>query len=193
MIESMIEGNYDRRTKERNDKNWKEKSLHGKFPKSIVDFVNSVSSQWLRSGYVKKNKTQFTAAQDQALRTNWIKANINVVDCFPLCRVCHSVDESFMHVSSGCEQQEKWRYLIRHNLIASSVQWELCRKSEIKVTRNWYEHVPLPRMVAQTEIAILWDVEIGTTTKIKDNRPDIVAMMPGDHNIVSTENDKVCK
>ena len=48
-------------------------------------------------------------------------------------------------------------------------------------------------MVAQTEIAILWDVEIGTTAKIKDNRPDIVAMMPGDHNIVSTENDKVCK
>ena len=63
----------------------------------------------------------------------------------------------------------------------------------MKVTRNWYEHVPLPRMVAQIKIAILWDVEIWTTTKIKHNRPDIVAMMPGDHNIVSTENDKVCK
>ena len=33
MIESMIEGNYDRRTKERNEINWKEKRLHGKFPK----------------------------------------------------------------------------------------------------------------------------------------------------------------
>ena len=53
MIESMIEGNYDRRTKERNEINWKEKRLHGKFPKWVVDFVDSVSSQWLRSGYVK--------------------------------------------------------------------------------------------------------------------------------------------
>ena len=53
MIESIIEGNYDRRTKERNEINWREKSLHGKFPKSVVDFVDSVSLQWLRSGYVK--------------------------------------------------------------------------------------------------------------------------------------------
>ena len=34
---------YDRRTKERNETNWKEKSLHGKFRKSIADFVDSVS------------------------------------------------------------------------------------------------------------------------------------------------------
>ena len=27
MIESMMEGNYDRRTKERNDTNWKENQL----------------------------------------------------------------------------------------------------------------------------------------------------------------------
>ena len=46
---------------------------------------------------------QITAAQDQALRTNWIKANIDEVDCSPLCRVCHIVDESAMHIASGCE------------------------------------------------------------------------------------------
>ena len=36
---------YDRKTKERNETNWKEKRSHGKFPKSIVDFTNSVSWQ----------------------------------------------------------------------------------------------------------------------------------------------------
>ena len=46
------------------------------------------------SGYVKKNKEAIiTAAQDQALRTNCIKANIDGVDCSPLYRVCQSVDE----------------------------------------------------------------------------------------------------
>ena len=33
---------YDRRTKKGNQTNWKERSLHGKFPKSIVDFADSV-------------------------------------------------------------------------------------------------------------------------------------------------------
>ena len=34
---------YDRMTKKRNETNLKEKRLHGKFPKSIVDFADSVS------------------------------------------------------------------------------------------------------------------------------------------------------
>ena len=68
MIEKEGKKEYDRRTKERNETNWKEKSLHGKFPKAIVDFV---SWQWLRSGYVKKNtEAIITAAQVQTLRTN---------------------------------------------------------------------------------------------------------------------------
>ena len=134
--------------------------------------------QWSRSRYVKKNtEAIIIAAQDEALRTNWIKANIDGVDCSPLCRVCHSVDESAMYIAAGCEQLAKRRYMIRHNLIATCVHWELCRKYEIKVTRNWYEHVPLPYTVTQTGLEILWDVEIKTTTKIKHNRPDIVAKM----------------
>ena len=48
------------------------------FTEICIDFVGSVSWQWLRSGYVKKNtEAIITAAQDQALRTNWIKSNID--------------------------------------------------------------------------------------------------------------------
>ena len=70
--------------------------------------------------------------------------------------------------------------MIRHNVIATRVHWELRRNSETKVTRNWYEHVSLPHMVTQTGNEILWDVEIMTTTKIKHKRPDIVIKMPGE-------------
>ena len=76
---------YDRKAKKRNEANWKEKSLHGKFPKSIVDFADSVFWQRLRSGYVKRNtEVIITAAQKQALRKIWIKANIDGVDCSSL-------------------------------------------------------------------------------------------------------------
>ena len=57
-------------------------------------------------------------------------------DCCPLCRVFYSVDESAIHIATGCKQLAKRRYMIRYNLTATLVQWELCRKYEIKVTRN---------------------------------------------------------
>ena len=111
-----------------------------------------------------------------------------------------------MELIVPCEQLAKRSYMIKCNLIITCIHWQLCRKYEIKVTRNWYEHVPLPYTVTQTGLEILWDVEIKTTTKIKHNRPDIVVKMPEqrkwqlidvaipqDHNIVSKENEKVNK
>ena len=68
MVEKERRKEYARRNKERNKTNRKEKSLHGKFPKSVADFVDSVLWQRLRSGYIKRNKKAIvTAAQDQAL------------------------------------------------------------------------------------------------------------------------------
>ena len=68
MVEKERRKEYARRNKERNKTNQKEKSLHGKFPKSVVHFADSVSQQLLRSGYIKKNtKAIITATQNQAL------------------------------------------------------------------------------------------------------------------------------
>ena len=116
------------------------------------------------------------------------------------------MDESSRHIASGSEQLAKRHYMIRHNLIVIRVHRELCRKYEIKVTRNLYKHVPLPHTVTQTGIEILWDVKIKTSTKIKHSRPDINVNMPGekkwqlidiaipqDYNILSKRNEKVNK
>ena len=40
IMENEGKEEYDRRTKKSNEINWKEKSLHGKFPKSIVGFAD---------------------------------------------------------------------------------------------------------------------------------------------------------
>ena len=44
-VEKEGKKKYDRRAKERNETNWKEKSLHGNFSKSIANFVVTVSWQ----------------------------------------------------------------------------------------------------------------------------------------------------
>ena len=85
MVKEEGKKEYDRKTKERSEMNWKEKKLYRKFLKLIADFMDSVLRQWLRSGYIKgmQTDTSITAAQDQAMRTNWLKANKDGVDCSP--------------------------------------------------------------------------------------------------------------
>ena len=58
MVEKEGRKEYARRNKERNETNCKEKILHGKFPKSVVDFTDSVWWQWLSSGYIYIKKKQ---------------------------------------------------------------------------------------------------------------------------------------
>ena len=65
-----------------------------------------------------------------------------------------------MHFASRCKQLAKQRYMIRQNLITTRVHWQLCRKYEIKATRNWNEHNQGPYTVTKTGIGILWGVEI---------------------------------
>ena len=49
-----------------------------------MDFTDNVSRQSLRSGDVKKNtEANITTAQNQALRKNRIKSNIDRADCTP--------------------------------------------------------------------------------------------------------------
>ena len=68
VVEKETRKKYARTNKEINKTNRREKSLHGKFPKSVADFADSVLWQRLRSGYIKRNKKAIvTAAQDQAL------------------------------------------------------------------------------------------------------------------------------
>ena len=100
MVDKEGKKEYDRRTKEKDEANWKERSLHGEFPKSSAEFANSVLWQWLRSGFKNKTEAVITDAQDQALRTNWLKSNIDGVDFSCLCKVSQCVVKSSIYIAS---------------------------------------------------------------------------------------------
>ena len=69
----------------------------------VRDEENSWS--WLKSGYLKKEtEGMILAAQDQALRTNWIKSNIDKEDISSKCRMCGERDETIAHVVSECQK-----------------------------------------------------------------------------------------
>ena len=50
----------------------------------------------------KKTEGMLFAAQDQALRTNSIKAKIDKQPVSPQCRLCWTKEETVMHLVSGC-------------------------------------------------------------------------------------------
>ena len=205
MVDNKGKDEYDKEFKERCERNWKRKVLHGKFPESIKDVGSEETWLWLKTGWVKKNTEAIvTAAQDQALRTNWIKARIDGQDVSPLCRVCHEADESVMHIASGCELLAKRRYTIRHDLVAKRVHWELCRKYRIDTCKKWYDHSPPDSCLSDEGVEILWDTTINSQPKVRHNRPDIIVKthskwslidiaIPMDHSVFSKENEKLEK
>ena len=94
LAEKVLDENEDRQAHERTiteerNKNWKEKALHGEYIKQIEEMMDKNSWRWLKNEQLKKEtEGLIIAAQDQALRTNAIKHNINKTDETPLCRLC---------------------------------------------------------------------------------------------------------
>ena len=60
---------------------WKNKPLHGQFLCQTEEIRDDATWDWLRKGDLKKETEGITAAQDQALRTNAIKAKVKSRIC----------------------------------------------------------------------------------------------------------------
>ena len=60
---------------------------------------------WLKRGTLKKEtECLLTAAQDQALRTNYIRNMIDKQDVSPMCRLCGEREESVSHIVTECKK-----------------------------------------------------------------------------------------
>ena len=186
---------------------WKQKSLHGQFPVA-VEHLTSVECayKWLRQSYLKlETEALITAAQDQALRTN--AYNTNVLHCSddPLCRLCHSFDETVYHILSSCPLLAPTGYLQRHNSVAALIHKQICEFYDIYTCEKPWLYNPQP-VVSSNHVKILWDVDIRTDRIISAHRPDIVVhdslersailidvAIPADVNIVDKEREKILK
>ena len=74
--------------KEERHKEWKEKQLHGKFVRETEEVRSEETWGWIRKGYLKKETEGLIfAAQGQALRTNWIRRNIDGQEVSEKCRM----------------------------------------------------------------------------------------------------------
>ena len=91
---------YKERKRKRTE-DWSGKQLHGQFKRETGD-LSGVSWNWIRTGELKKEtEGLIVAAQDQALRTNTIKARIENQNVSSKCRMCGSHDETVLLLSGS--------------------------------------------------------------------------------------------
>ena len=129
---------YHKKELKNRQERWQSKPLHGQYLQDIKDKTdNYITWSWLKNGELKKETEGFLiAAQDQALRTNAIKAKIDKVTEDSKCRLCKEKNETIDHLISSCSKIAQTDYKERHNKVASMLHWNLCKKYHLPASEN---------------------------------------------------------
>ena len=99
--------------------------------------------RWLQKSDLKpETEALICIAQERALRTNYIKFNIDKTVDSPLCHLCWENGQSLGHLISECTKFAEREYKRRHNNVARIIHWSICGKHNLERTNKWYEHAP---------------------------------------------------
>ena len=159
--ETMEKAEFKRRKAEELKQQWTEKAMHGQFVREMPEKVDRIKSwEWLsRSDLKAGTEALLCAAQEQAIRTNYVKHYVDKSSDSPLCRMCCKRSESIQYIVAECEKLALRDYKRRHDNVAKKVQWDLCRKHGLQYSEKWYEHTP-EGVVDNEVVKILWDINV---------------------------------
>ena len=163
---------------------WENKQMQGQYLRQTKDIAQNGSWQWLMRGELKKEtEGMLMAAQDQALRTRYIQNKIDgQADISPMCRKCNQKMETINHIISECPALAQNEYKRRHDTVAKTLHWKICKEYNLPSSDKWYEHTP-EKVVENDRAKILWDYDVRTDHRIQARKPDLI--------LVNKENQKV--
>ena len=126
----------------------------------------------LRKGNLKRESKSFLiAAQNNALRTNHIKARRDKTQQNSRCRLCGDRDETINHIISECNKLAQKEYKTRHDWVGKVIYWELCKKLKFDHTNKWYMH-NIESVLENEMHKLLWDFVIQMDYLTSARRPD---------------------
>ncbi|XP_051911362.1 uncharacterized protein LOC127593748 [Hippocampus zosterae] len=185
---------------------WEDKPLHRKYHRTITEMADLKKSyQWLeRASLRDSTEALILAAQEQALSTRAIDAQIYHTRQDPMCRLCKEAPETIQHITAGCKMLAGKAYMERHNQVAGIVYRNICAEYGLETPRSKWETPP--KVVENNRAKILWDFLIQTDKMVMANQPDIVIIdkgqrkavvvdvaVPSDGNIRKKEHEKLEK
>ena len=149
---------------------WEGKQLYGRF-KRLINISHDKTWTWHRNGNFKREtEPLLIAAQNNAIRTNHIKARI---DKTQQNNKCGDKDETIKHMIRECSKFAQKEYKTRHNLVGKVIHWEMCKKFKFDHTNKWYMHNPASVLENDTH-KLQWDFDIQTDHLISARRPDLI-------------------
>ena len=152
---------------------WEGKQLYGRFKRLINNISHDKTWTWLRKGNLKREtESLLMAAQNNAIRTNHIKARMDKTQQNSKCRLCGDRHETINHISE-CSKLAQREYKARHDWVGKVIHWEMCKKFKFDHTNKWYMHNPAPVLENATH-KLLWDFNIQTDNLIPARRPDLI-------------------
>ena len=106
---------------------WKNK-MYGQFVREMLKTTDEKETwYWPRKTALKvETEDMLCAAQEQAIRTNYVKNKIDKTAQSPLCRKCDKKSEIISHIVSECEKLAQKECKRRHDNVARIVHWKLC-------------------------------------------------------------------
>ena len=88
--------------------------MYGQYVRQIEDKEKSNTWKWQRKSNLKGcTKALICSAQEQALRTNYVKFHIDKGGESHLCRICRVENETVSHIVSECKMLDQKEYKIR--------------------------------------------------------------------------------
>jgi hypothetical protein len=158
------------------EKEWKKKIIHGKYFRE-VEKQQLADYAWLKTARFKKEtEALIMAAQEGALRLNYIKHTVDHTTNSGKCRMCQQFYETVEHVVCGCPKLARFEYVVRHNRLGAVVHWALARQWGFQTHEKYYHHIP-ERVLENEACKILWDFSIRTDKKVRSQRPDMVIVL----------------
>ena len=109
--DELVPKEYKNQRRKERTRDWQEKPLHGRFLRCTEEMASSKTWEWLRRDELKKEtEGLITAAQDQSLWTNVMKARIEKSDVSPMCRMCNAAEETVFLIVSECSVHAQMEY-----------------------------------------------------------------------------------
>ena len=168
---------------------WEGKQIYGRFKRLINNISHQKTWTWLRKGNLKREtESLLIAAQDNAIKTNHIKARIDKTQQNSKCRLYGDRDEMINHIISECSKLAQKEYKARHDWVSKVIPWEMCRKFQFDHTNKWYMHNAAPVLENDTH-KLLWDFNIQTGHLIQARRPDLIIINKKKENL---QNCRLC-
>ena len=153
---------------------WEEKQLYGCLKRLINNISHDKTWTWLRKGNLKREtEPLLIVAQNNAVRTNHIKARIDKTQQNSKCSLCSDRDETINHIISECSKLAQKEYKTRHNWVGKVIHWEMCKKFKFDHTNKWYMHNQAPVLENDTH-KLLSDFDIQRDHLISARRPDLI-------------------